>query len=298
VLSLAKSVDRQLHQPRTDPQGDIHMAGRVAWTHVQPARPLGPGRWMLTYTVSGRAQFRLPPTTEFLAEAGDLVLVRRDSLATRGVRPGDRWHALWLRFDPWQHWTPAGFERVADGIYRRHLTFAGSRQAVQDTWEQIITGLTYRDTSRALASVVDAHRVTRQKEERIHSQLVLLRLREIFLFAEQDPLRSARLDPRIRAALQTVSASATVPHSVAALAREVGLSSDRFARLFKSQVGGTPKRMLRTIRLRQAALQLQSTEDPVGVIAERIGFSSIFDLSRQFRREYGVSPSAYRSRYR
>ena len=253
---------------------------------------------MLTYTLDGQAVFRYPPTTEFYAETGDLVLLRRDSLGLRGVRSGDRWRGLWLRFDPWLRWTPAGFDRVADGLYRRHLTMAGSRQAVQETWEQIITGLTFRDTSRALASAADAHRETRQQEERIHTELVLLRLHEIFLFAEQDPLRAARLDPRIRAALQVVGTSPTVPHSVAELARQVGLSSDWFARLFRAQLGVSPKRMLRVVRLRQAALQLQATEDPVGLIAERTGFASIFDLSRQFSQEYGSSPRAYRARYR
>jgi AraC-like DNA-binding protein len=253
---------------------------------------------MLTYTVSGRAVFRFPPAIELFAETGDLLLLRRDSPGARGVLPGDEWHALWLRFDPWPGWTPAGFDRIADGLYRRHLVFAGSRQAVQEIWEQILNSLTFRDVLRALPTVIESQRATREREERIHSELLLLRLGEIFLLAEQDPLRASRFDPRVRAALQAVSASPTVPRTVSELASEVGLSSDWFTRLFRSQVGISPKRMVRSVRLRQVALQLQSTEDPVGVIAERTGFTSIFDLSRDFRRQYGMSPRAYRARHR
>ena len=253
---------------------------------------------MLTYTVSGRALFRYPPAIEFFAETGDLVLLRRDSPGRRGVPPGDEWNALWLRFDPWPGWTPAGFDQVADGLYRRHLAVAGSRQAVQETWDLILNGLTFRDVLRALPSVAESQHATREREERIQTELLLLRLAEIFLLAEQDPLRASRFDPRVRAALLAVSASPTVPRTVSGLASEVGLSSDWFARLFRSQVGISPKQMLRSVRLRRAALQLQSTEDPVGVIAERTGFASIFDLSREFRRQYGMSPRAYRARYR
>ena len=49
---------------------------------------------------------------------------------------------------------------------------------------------------------------------------------------------------------------------------------------------------LRVIRLRQAALALQYTNDRVEKIAEDTGFTSLSHLSREFRRQFGASPRA------
>ncbi|TME38863.1 MAG: helix-turn-helix domain-containing protein [Chloroflexi bacterium] len=276
----------------------VAFANHVEWTNVPPARPTAEGLWMLTYTIRGRAAFRYPPRTEIFATAGDLVLLRRDTPGTRGVLPGDRWDALSLRFDPWPEWTPAGFERVADGLYRKHIELAGHRLALQEVWARIIAGVQERETARALASVAGTDRPMLRREERIHVELLALWIRELFLIARRESLRAPRIDPRVLGALQGAIADPSAPHKVADLARRAGMSGAHFAHVFRAQLGVAPAHLMRSMRLRQVALLLESTDDPVGVIAERTGFGSIFELSRQFRRQFGTSPRAYRAKHR
>jgi AraC-like DNA-binding protein len=253
---------------------------------------------MLTYTVAGRALYRYPPDVEVSATAGDLVLLRRDTPGTRGVAEKERWDALWLRFDPWVGWTPTGFEQIADGLYRRHLDLQGHRLAVQELWARIIAALHERETARALAAVATVDRGALRTEERIQTELLALWIRELFLVAQRVSLRAARIDPRIFAALQRALADPTAPRTLAELARDADMSETWFAHRFREQLGIPPKRFLRLMRLRQAAVQLELSDEPVGEIAERTGFTSLFQLSRQFRHRYGVSPRAYRARHR
>jgi AraC family transcriptional regulator of arabinose operon len=123
-------------------------------------------------------------------------------------------------------------------------------------------------------------------------------LAEILLLARCDAEDTKQVDPRIAAALRVVTADLSIDPDIEALAAAAGLSSSRFTHLFREQIGVPIGRAVRTLRLREAALLLAYSADPVGAIAARVGFSSIYYLSHVFRRAYGVSPRAYRERHR
>jgi AraC family transcriptional regulator of arabinose operon len=123
---------------------------------------------------------------------------------------------------------------------------------------------------------------------------MLLTLREILLLAGTGRDDAARLDTRVRDALETMSRDTTGHHTLASLGAAVGLSPSRFGHLFRSELGISAIHALRVLRLRQAALALQYTADSVEKIAEDTGFTSLSHLSREFRRQFGASPRAYR----
>lgn len=84
--------------------------------------------------------------------------------------------------------------------------------------------------------------------------------------------------------------------SLAALARQAGLSPFHLQRIFAATVGETPKQMTLRLRLARAAVLLLTTADSVLDIALSCGFRSHEVLIRAFRRQFGVSPGAYRAR--
>jgi AraC-like DNA-binding protein len=108
-------------------------------------------------------------------------------------------------------------------------------------------------------------------------------------------LRSGPLgDPRIGAALAQIRDQPARPWTVAALAREAGMSRTLFSTRFRAAVGESPMRHLTRIRLGQAAGYLTTTNLSVEAIARRTGYGTSAALSKAFKREFQTTPGTYR----
>jgi AraC-like DNA-binding protein/mannose-6-phosphate isomerase-like protein (cupin superfamily) len=104
------------------------------------------------------------------------------------------------------------------------------------------------------------------------------------------PLR----DPAVAQAVDLLRDRPGQPWTVAALARQVGMSRTLFANRFRAVVGETPIRYLTKARLRQAAGYLATTDEKMYAIARRSGYDSEASFSKAFKRAFGSSPGAYR----
>jgi len=65
-------------------------------------------------------------------------------------------------------------------------------------------------------------------------------------------------------------------------------------RSFRKESGITPMDYLRRYRIRQARALLEAGDKSITEVALEVGFSGSNYFARVFRREVGVSPSAYR----
>jgi AraC family transcriptional regulator len=79
-------------------------------------------------------------------------------------------------------------------------------------------------------------------------------------------------------------------HSLAGLAREIGMSPFHMARIFKEFVGRSPHCYLLDARLSRAALRLREGAS-VTETCYSVGFSDLSHFTRSFRRKFGVPPS-------
>lgn len=84
--------------------------------------------------------------------------------------------------------------------------------------------------------------------------------------------------------------------SLAALARQAGLSEFHLHRVFSATAGETPKQFTLRLRLDRAAVMLLTAGDSVLNVALSCGFQSHEAFCRAFRRRFGMTPSAYRER--
>lgn len=78
------------------------------------------------------------------------------------------------------------------------------------------------------------------------------------------------------------------------LAKFCGCSRSTLQHLFKEMNGVSISTYLRNTRMRKARQLLQGTEQPVGEIAEAVGFHDANYFSLVFTRAHGMSPSEYR----
>ena len=78
------------------------------------------------------------------------------------------------------------------------------------------------------------------------------------------------------------------------LAKRLFLSAGYLSMIFKKETGENLNQFIKNVRLEKAAEQLTGTDLTVGEICSRVGFANMSYFSKCFRRQYGVTPDAYR----
>jgi AraC-like DNA-binding protein len=84
------------------------------------------------------------------------------------------------------------------------------------------------------------------------------------------------------------------PVDLDSAAREVGLSSFHFLRLFARVLGVTPHQYLVRSRLRRAARLLADDARSITEVAFEVGFGDLSNFVRTFHRAAGISPRGFR----
>ena len=87
------------------------------------------------------------------------------------------------------------------------------------------------------------------------------------------------------------------PLHVNELARHALMSPRTFARRFKQETGTTPHHWVTYQRLLHVQRLLETTDDSIDLIAERVGLGTAATLRQHFRRILHTSPIAYRRRF-
>jgi len=104
--------------------------------------------------------------------------------------------------------------------------------------------------------------------------------------------------PLVRGAMDEITADPALPHGVDALAARLGVSTRHLARLFRQETGMTLGRYADAVRVETAQALLSSGLLPVEEVARHAGFGSSETMRRVFQQTFGISPTAYRARFR
>jgi transcriptional regulator GlxA family with amidase domain len=103
---------------------------------------------------------------------------------------------------------------------------------------------------------------------------------------------------RFAATLEHMLEHLDEPLSVEAMADRAAMSPRTFARRFRATTGTTPGQWLVRQRVLLAQRLLETTDDPVELIALRCGFGTAAGLRLHFRRVLATSPLVYRRTFR
>ncbi|MGI5470134.1 helix-turn-helix transcriptional regulator [Streptomyces sp. CA-132043] len=87
------------------------------------------------------------------------------------------------------------------------------------------------------------------------------------------------------------------PLDLDAVAAHAGYSRYHFVRAFKAVYGRTPGQYLSRRRIERAEQLLRTADLSVTEICTLVGFTSLGTFSATFKKQTGLSPSAYRSRH-
>lgn len=78
------------------------------------------------------------------------------------------------------------------------------------------------------------------------------------------------------------------------VAKSVGIERSHFSTVFTEQVGTSPSKYLKKLKMEKAAEMLKETNYSITEIALSVGYSDLFPFTRAFTQYYGASPSEYR----
>ena len=82
------------------------------------------------------------------------------------------------------------------------------------------------------------------------------------------------------------------PIDIGELAKEAGMSSTAFYNTFKSVTSTSPLQYIKNIRLHKAKELIQQEGEKANAAAGRVGYESISQFSREYKRCFGVTPAS------
>lgn len=111
-------------------------------------------------------------------------------------------------------------------------------------------------------------------------------------------VRTSGLTAPIRSCCDYIGLHLEDKLDLASLARHSGYAEYYLSRKFKKETGLAPSDYIRRRRLERAAHLLRTTQEDAQKIAARLQFSSQSHFSECFRKQYGMTPTAYRAQSR
>ncbi len=118
----------------------------------------------------------------------------------------------------------------------------------------------------------------------------LLRLPRECFAGESEP----DMDPRIRQALALMENLEPETSGNPAVCRKIGMSVSNFHRLFKQEIGISPKHYTRNLRLEKARHLLLFSALKISEIAGHLGFADRYHFSKVFKACFNLTPAAFR----
>ncbi|WP_246187077.1 helix-turn-helix domain-containing protein [Microlunatus speluncae] len=232
--------------------------------------------WLLIQTLAGAGRFGID-TAEVIVGPDSVALLRPGTVHDYGSHH-DHWELRFAHFHPRAEWL-----------------------ALLD-WPEAAPGLRLLDLSPALSlRVADALALAARHTMSgvARAQLFGANAVELaLLWCDTQNPGEGEMDDRVLAVIEHIGRHLTDPLSIADLAAVANLSTSRLGHLFAEQVGSSPQQFVQARRIGLAKQLLDLTNRPIADIAAEVGYPDPLYFSTRFRRQVGLSPSAYRARSR
>ncbi len=183
-----------------------------------------------------------------------------------------------------------------------HQAFAGEKPALWEELQRPVSQYVVQSAAQELVSFYFASvEQLFQNKAALTDAILRIKLKEIILLLLQsdnaEPIRQivkSLFSERTFTFKEIVDAHILSAISVEQLAQLTNCSLSTFKRKFKAIYETTPGKYILEKRLEQVAEVLRTSDEAISHIGYDLGFESPEHLSRAFKKQYGVAPSAYR----
>ncbi|MBJ6361338.1 helix-turn-helix domain-containing protein [Paenibacillus sp. GCM10012307] len=265
--------------------GSLHVlfAGE---SQTKPLHRLGPriyDFYLLHHVISGKGTFTSLQQS-YSIEPGQSFLIQPDQLVSYEADEYEPWHYRWVAFTG-----PGAPALVKAAGFTSAQPLAGPRQS----------------RSRAVL-LRQIQRVFQEQGQNAHLQaggylmLLMGALAETSGAGTVDIVRPGNDGEQlVQQVIRYLSSQYTEAVSIEAMAETLGYNRAYLSRLFKQRTGLSPMTFLIKLRVDKARFLLRERlELTIEQTASSVGFHDPLYFSKQFRRFYGHSPSAYREMIR
>lgn len=130
-------------------------------------------------------------------------------------------------------------------------------------------------------------------DRRLRGTLAALQL--LAHFADGTEQSPESMDTRIETAAQNIRSAPSHVTSIAALAKQAGVTPAHFSRIFKHKMGVSPQSYVKQAKADRARWLVEETLLPLKEIADMLGYADVYHFSKQFRARHGRPPGQWRS---
>ncbi|OGV70131.1 MAG: hypothetical protein A2283_14335 [Lentisphaerae bacterium RIFOXYA12_FULL_48_11] len=149
---------------------------------------------------------------------------------------------------------------------------------------------------KLLLRLIDIHGSERADEQLEYSGM-LLQFLSMFFHDQEEKSLTQKQETRIRflPVLKYIDEHLGEGIAIDTLAKMANYEKSHFSTVFSSLLGTPPSQYVIRKRVEQAQLMLRRSDIKLEALAEQLGFSDAFHLSKVFKRVTGHSPSEYRN---
>lgn len=179
-----------------------------------------------------------------------------------------------------------------------HFGYKGEESLLSYIEEEV--GLPYQpdaaSAKEALKACIHASKTDESQREYVYSEMIYKCLLNCCQQINRNKVMSEKtsksvFDVLVTAYIQKHLNSKPVLND---FAEACGFSKFHFIRLFKQYYGCTPIDYIYRRKIEYSKAQLSYTGDPIGLIAEKLGFESQSHYARVFKKHVGITPSQHR----
>lgn len=251
----------------------FYSAGQEACAPGQHYGPKFRTYQMIHFILSGQGRLEVAGR-DFELHAGDAFLIPADTVAYYEADMQDPWHYAWINFL---------------GITSRQYLLE-LMNAAEETF--VLRGLPVQKYFATIQEVLPLDAVT-VSDYLLANSLTLYVLSQLFFDTgfDQSNAHHESVAEKVKLFLD---ANYSEPLQIQQVARQFGVHPNYLTRIFRAAYGLGPKEYLIERKLKKAEALLSTTDYPVAVVANSLGFEDAFAFSRLFKKKAGLSPAIFR----